>query len=821
MLFSCEFCDKRGLPLLLVRDGVAPAAAGAPLAQDLSIALAANAAHYTKRLLRSGYVNVYDEARKRWETYFVTPEGYFFKILQTPGVTPTLPLKPFNCPDERHREVASCITVPDPKNASTIWIGFSDVRWTDAVRQANEDPGYRNRHMVEIDVKAALDECGVPHTRPIGWVSEVVAEYAMAPKQAKAAFDWAPFPFDIRHGRAERLKHECEAMRPGKGLIVTIPDPAGIVQELAFLMKQNAHLFTGHPKNQRKLAASAVIDQIEEAVRTQAERNEIAAAEEFANQQIAAGSRVFSESMRKQIEDIRVTPAEATRAADNAWKKYDEKFDNVGRQAWQKAFHREFSAYDEKFIAPLALNHVEWMKSTTLYNYFDCNYDGNDAESGAVYTAVVTHCIASTQDKQACSTLYDEWLKGDITDTTKIVLRAMVLNQKNIADAVKNAATVSIDLRQIPWDNLFGVYTNSVKRLSETAQDASAHLIAELAGPLARVFNKVLDGSAGFRAAIMATGLISGHPVVMCEVTGNRKQFRAHVIRELIRASGQSVSDNQMRRAVAAELKRQQIRGVSLEGSTRRRFVMLVDKEMIANMPNGLSMEEKAIRLAKSLKKVEDIEALNLGRWRTVIDQQVRFGVVAGILQAISLTKLIADEEKSLANEKQDATLRSYAGMLAFAGTTSEVIGKALAARAAQGLRFGQGIVSAVGIKLAHYGGVVGLFAGLFVAGLDGMKAYTEYQENASKLVVGAYIGSAVVSVGLSVALAGTFMLGAATIPVIGILLLLLIGISILIEYIKDNPVQDWLERCPWGGLVAQRYPDLATQQAQLLQALK
>jgi hypothetical protein len=67
----------------------------------------------------------------------------------------------------------------------------------------------------------------------------------------------------------------------------------------------------------------------------------------------------------------------------------------------------------------------------------------------------------------------------------------------------------------------------------------------------------------------------------------------------------------------------------------------------------------------------------------------------------------------------------------------------------------------------------------------------------------------------------GTRNLGAAALPIIGILILLLIGISILIEYVKDNPVQDWLERCPWGVLTAQRYPDLTTEQAQLMNALK
>ncbi|HBI68416.1 MAG TPA: hypothetical protein DDZ22_05150 [Massilia sp.] len=63
--------------------------------------------------------------------------------------------------------------------------------------------------------------------------------------------------------------------------------------------------------------------------------------------------------------------------------------------------------------------------------------------------------------------------------------------------------------------------------------------------------------------------------------------------------------------------------------------------------------------------------------------------------------------------------------------------------------------------------------------------------------------------------------LGAAAIPIIGILVVLLIGIGILLEYIKDNPIQDWLERCPWGNLSEQRYPNMEIEQAQFQQAIK
>lgn len=283
---KCEFCDKRGLPLLLIRDAIAPSKSGAPVAPSLPIELAASAAHYTKRLLRSGYVNVFDEARKRWDIYIVTSDNYFFKTFQTPGVIPIAPAKPFNCPDEGHRAVASCITVSDPTNATKVWIGFSDVLWTDAVRKANEDIAYRKRHMTEIDVKAALRGNHMPH-RPIGQLETFVAEYAIVPGRAKEVTGWSPFKFLSRHGKAERLKHECNSLRPNSALIVTLSDPVGIAQELAFLMKRNAMLFAEtNSENKRYLAASNAIDQIEASIRKQAHDADIAAADQVADQQI-------------------------------------------------------------------------------------------------------------------------------------------------------------------------------------------------------------------------------------------------------------------------------------------------------------------------------------------------------------------------------------------------------------------------------------------------------------------------------------------------------------------------------------------------------
>jgi len=820
---KCEFCDKRGLPLLLVRHAVAPHGVGAPLSNALPIELATGVAHYTKRVLRSGYVYVYDEARKRWDAYFVTADGYLSKLTQPRGTTPVVPVKPFNCNEIGHREVARCITVPDPKRATKVWIGFSDVLWTNRVMEANEDACYRKRHMTEVDVKALLGGSTSPYAHPMSQLTAVVAEYAMDEGRGKSAFAWNAFTFVSQYGRAKDLMQKCETVYPGKAHIVAIMDPAGIAQELALLMKHNAEKFMATPGYARNLAANAAITEIEAAVKMQAENDELEAAERNADRQISTnplGHLLFT-STQKQTESMRnVTPANATRAAGQVWEKYAKKLMPGARETWMKSFNTALAEYDKKAILPLAKNHSSWIKSSYLACYFECNYDNANINSGVVYTVVMTNCIASTQDKGACSKVYDEWLAGTMEDESNLLLRAMIFNQQAIAGAVKAATTVSIDLRQIPWDNIFSAYSQSVELASASVQNTSARFIVEFAGPIARMFGKIADGSPAFRNAVMGMGIVAGHPVVLCEVTGGRKAFRAHIIRQLLRASGQVVSENQMRYAVAAELRRQGIHGARMDGSTKKKWLILADKEIITAMPSGLTKRQQAEWLARSIKTVEQVEALNLSRWRTVINSQVRYGVVAGILQAVSLTKVIADEDKAMMNEKNDASLRMYAGITTLAATTSEAFGIALEKRAIQGLRFGQGISTSASKWMASAAGRAGVLTGLFVAGLDLYKAFTERREGADGWVVVTYALSAVVGVGLSVALAYAALLGAAAIPVIGILVVLLVGIGIVLEYIKDNPTQDWLERCPWGVLKEQRYPDMATEQAQLKQAL-
>jgi hypothetical protein len=268
---KCEYCDKVGVPIMPLRYAVAPAQSSAPTATGPSVALSAKAAHYTTRLLRSGYLYVYDEARDRWESYFVTPQAMFFKLAETPGIPPVLPKKPFDCADLSHRALASCITIRDAKNATNVWLGFSDVEWTAAVREKHSSADYRKRHMRSVKVNAYAGSVDTKYCFDMKDIGKKVAEYAMEPAKIKTDLNWSPFAIDPRKMQTARLLEESEKLAPGKGFAVVLDDPTGVAAELGVLMQHSLDVYTcADPDKVRKLAVSEVITNLEFKVRDQA-----------------------------------------------------------------------------------------------------------------------------------------------------------------------------------------------------------------------------------------------------------------------------------------------------------------------------------------------------------------------------------------------------------------------------------------------------------------------------------------------------------------------------------------------------------------------
>jgi hypothetical protein len=772
-------------------------------------------------LLRSGYLYVYDEARDRWEIYFVTPQAYFLKLAETPGIPPVVPKKPFDCPDEGHRAVASCVTIRDPKRATNVWLAFSDAEWTEAVRAKHASHAHRKKHMRSVDVKSWASSADAAHCMAIAEVEAQVAEYKMRPSALRGSFAWSPFAAEPRQGHAARLVSECERLKPGHGFAVVLEDPVGIAAELAALMQHNLDSFVTADVRKRELAASTAITQIEAAVREQAVALEETAAEDLANQQLAQPDiGMLFEGYQKrrlaQIEQVRtVTPEEARRAEDAAWQHYANKFDDAARKKWQNRFDADLKAHDTQFIAPLAVSHVQWMQSASMAHYFECCFDAENVLSGVVYAKSVQLCIGSSQDKGACFDLYSQWLEGSVADKKNLLLGALALNLDKTRRQIEQAAAVSIDSRSLPWDGLIESFGKATERIGDGHADALGRLIVQVGGPIARLLSKVADGP--MRQGVVALGMVSGHPIVPITVVGGKKAFRAMLIRELLKISGTPANQRQMERAVAAELRRLEIRGMKLDGTERKRFLLMVDAEQAGNMPRNLTPQGQAKWLAESVRTPQDVEALNLASWRAKVRNPAAgvlkgsgpfiFGAVTALAQYAAYQKLTEDDATAMAHEKVEAVWRLRAGVGAMAGTITEMLGVGVGKIAVLVPRMGLGWMKLGGDFLELCGRRMGLGGAVIMAAWDLQQAMANAGEGNGG--VGLAYGSSSI---LGIAATAALLLGWTGVGVI--LVGLVMAVAVLIEYIKDNKIQDWLERCTWGN--SQHYPDADTEMREL-----
>ncbi|MGY0611523.1 T6SS effector BTH_I2691 family protein [Luteimonas sp. A501] len=842
-------CDEQcphfriGFPLFLARYAILPEDAPLPaLPQQVASASdpvktipLGGAARYALRLLRAGYVYVFDENRNTLEGYQVDDNALLFNLhLDSPKPPVDVDVKP--CTLTSHLGNATCITIPDATRATRpIWIAYSEVEWTRAVRDAHKnDAGVRRKGMVPFDVKAWLASQRQPGAMKVGEAARHLAEFGLFDQDAKSALQsrrhmgWSSVPPLQSGWRAPGLAFSSERLLRGlnrgkpdsgkvQGAVLALPDPTAVARDLALLMKSryDAHLARSSVK--RPLAVSTAILQIKAASRNQFELRELAAAEQLSNEQMGKESWLTyraidwafgtnqSERAMQRVEALRtVTPAELDRHFGREWTKYTDKYDEPARARWQATFDAALKEFDASRIAPLALAHAAWMKSEAMANCFGLQYDPDDPEQGMAYTVAVLLCLSGTQDKQACFNTYLEWLrKNDCKDKRNLLLRALLFNQTVIIDAVQKQLDAGLDPRAFPWSDVIALYEESLKAMADGSSPAVAKLVEQLMGPMMKALDSMLD-SRQARAVGVALGLVSGKAVIPVTEVGGRKVFRASLIRQMIRLHGVDIGENQMQRAVAAELRRLEVHGVAMDGTDRKTWLLLIDVDQARSVPTSLASRERADQLARALRTPTQVEANQIANWKSTITRDVRLGTVGGLLQTWCLTSLWKDVATSMPHQSDEAIGRFSAGVLGAVGTTSEVTGKYIGNRFADSVRHAR--LPQAGRLLVTLGTRASIVAGVAMSVFDGIRAYRERQEG-NVGMAWAYLGSALLGVGVMIA----FALGGPIGILIGaILLALLFAVTTLIELFKDNKFQDWLERCfQWGKLVDRRYGNL------------
>lgn len=815
----CETCAKEGLPILLTRYALMPSEIGAPRlaghldSPELRKVPLGNGAHYGLRLLRSGYVYVLDEKRNHWDEYFVTADGYLSKRPMRSVIKIRQPVATeFRCARNGAAPMAGVITIRNAKHAGKVWIGFSDVEWTDAVFLAHQNADHRQRHMQCVTVSGG--KVGAqPDTAPLAQVEQVVPEFKLEGRRAAEQFGSAsPHAYNARHGDAAALLQAAEQVRPGGGAaIVALHDPVGLAMEIASLAELRKVTFMHHEAMAKPRLAAGTIASLEPTIREQAKLAEIAAGEELADQVMRdapIGGAAAAERLRTH------SPDSLHRAADVAWKRYthrrtgEPRFDGAASQAWLKSYNEGLRTFDAEHIAPLVKAHVAWLRHDCTVNQLDCNYDRNNLDSGAAYTACVAAMLRLTCDKQPSYDQYLQWIKdGDTSAARNLVMRALGFNQDKLLAEIQKVNQAPLDERAFPTDMLMGHAKDLLEKLPEGGRAALADLLQSVGGALFRNMDNLTKGGPAVRA-IAAVAAVSGVQFTVVDITLKRDKFIQHLLQSVMQIDpNMKVTHGEMGRAVKAQLQLLQIEGVPLQGDNRRKWLVVLDQAAVKSKAaqaaaSGLNGDPLATELARSIRQSTELPRLKAEAFKAGVSGTVfnaTGALVIGLVQSYNLTKLVSDYQQGMAHEKGEALARLALGATAVVGSLGEAAGLALERAQAAKLRNAPGLKASRVPNFLRVGGrVLGLGAGLLVAGLDYLKS-REASAAGDTGLSNAYFAATVLGGGLAVA-----FFFAGSIPligwlIVGIAVVALIGVTVWIEKYKDNKMQEWLMRCHFG----------------------
>lgn len=819
---KCPMCNKQGLPILLTRYAIAPAEVLArPLHGSFfthSLIPLGGGAQYTLRLLRSGYVYTYDQARRRWRAYFVTPDAYLLpvELPQSGSATPAVTCDPAGiqpCSRSASATIAGCITISDPANAGVVWFAFSDVEWTPEVLMRHQDRAYRQRHMRSFDVGRWLAAGEHPYAGSMKRQLTDVAEYA--PSVFPRDFDFTPAGMALRRGNlgAQALIETAESILPGKAAVLALDDPAGVAIELGALIDHRLVELSG--RHEHPLSTSTAISTLMEHLAHQAEHEVLANADRHRARMIAESPVVtMTDWGLKLLEDTtHVKPEQLQEARARAWDKYRDKYDEPARERFQRSFEEALKRLDDEHISPLAQAHAAWMRSAQLASSFECNYDPADAESGVVYTATLNACIGNTQDKGACLEVYAAWLDGDLDDKQNLLLRGLVLNQDSFARIIEEGSASTVNPRNLPWGGMIGTVGQSVDNILDGRPDILGALMLRVGGA---ILQKVKDSASSGRLpkALVAMGVVSKAPVLPIEFVGNLKDFQKHVLKTLMDVRGEPVPPRGLVAAINNELRLLEIKGVNLAGTRSKRFLVLADLEDVQGVPATGRQGDRARALSKTLASVEDLEKVEMGRWRRNVEARFNraasaagelsgtlpyaFSVLGAIVQLYAHSEIARELEQARASGDNlaHAELRHHASWMALAGFSAEILGRGMENSQRIRSRLGAGRGKHVPLAMKVLGRGVGLIGAAIFGVLDAVNGLGKIEEGRMALGIGYF------AVGILGIFGAIFILFTAKVAtLIGLILIsIAMGIALLIELFKDNPIQHWLSTCYFGS---------------------
>ncbi|ABE59602.1 T6SS effector BTH_I2691 family protein [Chromohalobacter israelensis] len=494
---SCNFCDRVGLPVLPVRYAVVDThQAEWPAGLPWALARYAQAnfpridrARYVLRLMREGYLYLYDEARQRWQAWMITSDS---RLCEFPPRG-----RPPSAKEDEHVESpcsvpannlsALLLTIPEAQRAQTVYVAYSDHLWTSRMLDdmASNQDGVRDRAMQPFDVASWLASQSSESTTKPADLATFVPEFGSTSIQQLCDGDCFPYlsPSARQLLDADQLVERMNWIvrdtpeLVGKGAMLAIEDPIGITASLnqfrnnakqrlddyAFseevhTKKVTSEMIVGVRSAIRKAArdrANATIERVEngplgDVNLEQAKTFENLTPEEQGErwERMPSWQRERIADARERLAEMRAAQAKNSpefrrSAISQSWEKYQERYDEDARQAFEESYGERIDEGKQE-IEERAEGHLSWLTSDSIVDALK-SYDTESLSDGRAYETAVASMVTGASLTARGSEILAQLLERPIIQDTSFYWRALFLNQKSCIDTVWDYVASSAD----------------------------------------------------------------------------------------------------------------------------------------------------------------------------------------------------------------------------------------------------------------------------------------------------------------------------------------------------------------------------------------
>lgn len=823
---GCNVCDKQGLPVYVSRFGFSSNVSN--IKPSISIPknypkLSGSGMTYEVTSIRkTGYIYVFDELDNSF--YYFVKDRYGTFARKTIGKfinaeTTTKMHEP--CKKDAQKLMnGMLITIPKANVSRKIWLAFSAHLWTSRIIQLHKNPTYRAAHMSSVVVGQSKGESHCPITE----LSKV--------KNTN-------FNSTVTQG----MINESERLAKGKGIIVALHDPVALMIDIQVAIEEKGAKFVNQDDVKRAFFSDVTLSALQAGIPQSLTKQSIENRDlELRRMQQAQSQRQGRfgfdpvQMTEKKFDEQR--QKELRENIENEWAKYAKKFNPTQRKSKIAEIKNSQMEYDKRNIYPLAIMIKLWINFEKTISYFKYQFDNKNIASGVCYAHEATLALGGSCALDPVRLELAKKLKAQKFSDDNFVLNALALN----FDVIKNKIIDSFSklkpgienpFRDIPWDALFSAFSDSLdKNITNTTGinlDKLGATIALTFGPLFNMLCQGLLKASNGGIAVLSMAMMYNLKLHVLNVRGIRtskvaRAIAGRMISLSLQQGGSSTAYLQRHRAaLEVQLKYRLDDLVNETGLSKAKLKReLVVAESI--FKKGVTVSD----FAKSLESETSIQKWN-DDWKTTMQTKVTnvgtsvktsFAIgssaLVGAFQGWVLTKLYDDAfgDTTMKNDETENIIRFGLGVSAIGAAIATTIEKSLGV-----YRTPSSTITTIkdGAKLGSR--LLGGIAGFGVAIIDGYAGYNAYQEGNKTL---SYLYGASTIIGGSLAI---IAISSLNIPMLGWIIAigagLMILISIGISKLKDNALQDWVERCSFGTLPKERYATYNLMQSEFEKAMK